>query len=65
LKWAFLFSKEGQAVYLRIFHFKSQILTVEDDEKPVQHISTQQDIGTVCGYTAHRREEVILDLVEI
>ena len=53
----FGFTKEGQAGYLRICHFKRQVFTVEDDEKAVQDISAQEDVGAVCCNAAHGRED--------
>ncbi len=56
----FWFTKERQAVYLGIFQFKRQVFTVQDDEKAVQHISAQEDVGAVCCNAAHRREDKTL-----
>ena len=53
----FGFTREGQAAYLRICQLKRQVFTVEDDQKAVQHISAQEDIGAVSCNAAHGRED--------
>jgi len=45
------------AVSLRICQLKRQVFTVEDDEKAVQDISAQEDVGAVCCNAAHGRED--------
>jgi len=51
------FAKEGPTVYLRIGQLKRQVFTVEDDEKAVQDISAQEDVGAVRCNAAHGRED--------
>ena len=53
----FKFTGEGQAVYLRICQLERQVFTVEDDEKTVQDISAQEDVGAVCCNAAHGGED--------
>ena len=53
----FGFIREGPTVYLRICQLKRQVFTVEDDEKAVQDISAQEDVGAVCCNAAHGRED--------
>jgi len=53
----FRFTREGQVVYLRIRQLERQVFTVEDDEKAVQDISAQENVGAVCCNAAHGRED--------
>jgi len=54
---SFGFTRDGPTVYLRICQLERQVFTVEDDQKAVQHISSQEDIGAVCCNAAYGRED--------
>ena len=53
----FWFTKAGRTDILRICQLKRQILTVENDQKPVQYVAAQEDIGAVCCNAAYGRED--------